>query len=165
LLPLAAGAAGAQTYAGAPQAPTLPGAPEEAALAGFGGAIAITADAALVGEPFNQMRPGLVYIYRPSGGSWAEAGTLAAEGGVPGDGFGSALAADGDFLIAGAAREAAGRGAAYVFRREGAAWRQVARLHAEDGQEGDAFGSAVALEGDVALVAAPGANDRAGAVH
>src|SRR5690606_1540412 len=92
-------------------------------------------------------------------------GTLAAEDGAPGDGFGSALAVDGDFLIVGAAREAAGRGAAYVFRRDGAAWRQVARLHAEDGQEGDALGSAVAIEGDVALVAAPGANDRAGAVH
>src|SRR5690606_4913828 len=92
-------------------------------------------------------------------------GTLAAEDGAPGDGFGSALAVDGDFLIVGAAREAAGRGAAYVFRRDGAAWRQVARLHAEDGQEGDALGSAVAIEGDVALVGAPAANDRAGAVH
>ena len=164
LLPLAAGAA-AQTYAGAPQPPTTPGAPEEAALAGFGGALVVTADAVLVGEPYNQMRSGLVYIYRRSGANWVEAGTLAAQNAVPGDGFGSALAVDGDFLVVGAAREGDGRGAAYVFRRDGASWRQIARLSVEDGQEGDALGSAVAIEGDVALVAAPGANDRAGAVH
>ncbi|HEY8470514.1 MAG TPA: choice-of-anchor B family protein, partial [Longimicrobiales bacterium] len=165
LLLLASGHAAAQTYAGAPGAPRVPGAPEEAALAGFGAAVVVTPDAVLAGEPFNQMRSGLVYIYRRQGGAWVEAATLAAEGGEPGDGFGSAIAVDGETLLVGAAGEDGGRGAAYVFRREGDAWRQVARLAVDDVAEGDGLGSAVALQGDIALVAAPGGDDRPGAVH
>ena len=48
------------------------------------------------------------------------------------------------------------QGAAYVFVRSGAAWsRQGDALTASDGAEGDAFGYAVALSGDTALVGAP----------
>jgi choice-of-anchor B domain-containing protein len=165
LLLLVSGHATAQTYAGAPQAPRLPGAPERAALAGFGAALVVTADAVLAGEPYNQMRSGLVYVYRRQGGAWAEAAKLAAEGAEPGDGFGSAIAMDDETLLVGAAGEDGGRGAAYVFRRHGDAWRQVARLAVDGGAEGDALGAAVALQGDIALVAAPTAAGRAGAVH
>ena len=49
-------------------------------------------------------------------------------------------------------------GAAYVFVGAGLVWSQQKKLVAADGQAGDAFGSAVAIEGETAVVGAPLAN-------
>ena len=47
-----------------------------------------------------------------------------------------------------------GSGSAYVFERIGGAWTETAKLTASDGAPGDAFGFAVDVDGDVALVGA-----------
>jgi hypothetical protein len=65
------------------------------------------------------------------------------------DRFGSAVAVDGDTVVAGAPDD--GSGSAYVFERSNGTWSQEAKLRPDDGN-GGRFGSAVALDGDTALV-------------
>ena len=75
------------------------------------------------------------------------------------DGFGAAIAIDGDTLVVGARAESSASrlingpednddrlesGAAYVFRREGGVWRQEAYLKASNADASDHFGTAVA---------------------
>jgi hypothetical protein len=70
-------------------------------------------------------------------------------------GFGFAVDLDGDFAVVGSEAET-GTGAAYVYRRTGNEWQPTAVLKAEDGAEGDRFGTAVAISGNVIVVGAKG---------
>jgi hypothetical protein len=102
--------------------------------------------------------------------------TLAASDGVAGDFFGSSDAisgnASGTTVVIGAPHYTdippeginyyidnytVGRGAAYVFVRptSGTSWSQQQKLTAPDGQDGDAFGSAVAIDRDKVFIGAP----------
>ncbi|MCY3678691.1 MAG: choice-of-anchor B family protein [Gemmatimonadetes bacterium] len=138
-----------------------------AAAQQFGGVAAVADGQVLVGEPGNQTLPGIVYVYARSGDGWTEAGrlTVSAIGAAP-DGFGRSLDADGSVAVIGASGWDGGRGAAMIYQRNQAGdWSEVARL-SPDGLGDDArFGSAVAIDGGLILVAAAGANDGAGAVH
>jgi hypothetical protein len=79
--------------------------------------------------------------------------------------FGRSVAVDGDTAVIGAPA-APGTipltGAAYVFARSGNAWTQTAKLTAADGEAGDLFGTAVAIQGDTILVGANGDDDAGG---
>src|SRR5687768_18573369 len=79
-------------------------------LAAFGASVAISQSNVLVGEPFNQMRTGLVYVYRKSGTRWASATQIAATDGKAGDGFGASMAVNGATLLVGATRQNENRG-------------------------------------------------------
>ncbi len=87
--------------------------------------------------------------------------------------FGLATQTDGEVLVVGAPDEAvdgnAAQGAAYVYELREGAWQEVARLTAPDGDALDRFGSAMAVDGNVLLVAAPnapaGTLPEAGAVY
>ena len=72
--------------------------------------------------------------------------------------FGEAVAIDGDVTVIGAPYADEGRqtdsGVAYVFRREGDAWRQEARLTSPMAQAFERFGVSVAVSGDVIVVGA-----------
>src|SRR5690606_36521038 len=127
-----------------------------AAQAGFGGAVAIAGNDVLVGEANNQMRSGLVYVYRRGQNGWAELAKVVASDQFDGDGFGAAIDVDGSAMIVGALRQNDGKGTAYIFTRsaQSGAWTETAKLTADDAAEGDRFGAAVALSGDVAFVAA-----------
>lgn len=88
------------------------------------------------------------------------------------DYFGASVDIDGDVAIVGAMGSAFlyddAIGAAYVFRKIGSAWVQEQKLVDPMPQPGVGFGLAVAIEGDVAMVTAPGDHDAlggAGAVH
>jgi len=87
-----------------------------------------------------------------------------------GDLFGASIAVAGDTVIVGAFREdssatgvngnqannsADESGAAYVFVRSGSSWVQQAYLKASNTEEGDTFGSVVAISGDTIVVGAP----------
>jgi hypothetical protein len=71
------------------------------------------------------------------------------------------VALSGDTALVGAENRAAAgvsyAGAAYVFTRSGGAWTQQAELTAADATSRAGFGSALALDGDTALVGAGGA--------
>ena len=147
-------------------AATLPPATPLAAQA-FGGSVAVSDGHVLVGEPANTALPGIVYVYGHAAGGWSETAriTLSAMHGPP-DGFGAALAADGELVLIGAPGLDDGTGAALLYRRDaGGEWREVARLTPGGAGADAGFGRAVALDGDVAVVAAPGDGDGAGAVY
>jgi len=78
--------------------------------------------------------------------------------------YGSAIALDGDSLAVAAPRTgdlSAARGAVHVYQRSAAsgAWELSRTLQPADARDGDQFGSAVALSGDVLLVAARGRDE------
>lgn len=128
----------------------------------FGRPVARTGTTAFVSDVSGtgaQAGTGVVHVFEEVGGVWSWKERLFAADGQPVDEFGTDLAADGDTLLVGDPRHfdqaAFDNGLAYVYAREGGAWRETARL--DDGSFGnrDGFGAAVAVRGDLALVGAP----------
>ena len=141
-------------------------------LIGFGGSAAVVGDQVLIGRPGTLVgfplpasHAGAVHVFQKQGDKWAESRMISPKEGSLGDGFGSALAADGSLLVIGAPG-ADGGGAVYVFERgTGGAWTQRARLTAPNGADGDRTGMAVALRKGILLVGAPGREGERGVVH
>lgn len=74
-----------------------------------------------------------------------------------GNRFGNRIAVDGDTVLIGAPEHAMWypqAGVVYVFTRNNGAWTRQMVLYANDGQQGDYFGCAVALTGNTAVVGA-----------
>ncbi|MCW1883826.1 Ig-like domain-containing protein [Luteolibacter flavescens] len=141
--------------------------------AGYGSSTAISKDTLVIGSPTRDtslVDVGRVHVYERNAGLGAPWGQVAEIGGsdsAAGDNFGSAVAIDGDYMVVGSPGfdqpGANNAGAAYVFQRNPVnpnAWLQVAKLNpsAVNASGGDAFGSAVAIQGDTILVGAPNAN-------
>jgi choice-of-anchor B domain-containing protein len=143
-------------------------------LAGFGTAIAIGDGEIFVSRsgaslllPLLPSRTGGVHVFRPgANGEWEEAAHLTGSDAGVGVGFGTAMAVDGNTLLVGAPGQYQGRGAVYLYQRDGSGeWREVGVLSAGDGVPGDSLGVTVALRGDVALVGAPRHAEATGAVY
>ena len=88
---------------------------------------------------------------------------------VPNDGAGSAslgqsVAIDGNTAVVGAPSEGGLTGAAYSFVLSNGIWTQQAKLTASDGASGDQFGTSVSLDGQTAVIGAPG-NSGQGAAY
>ncbi len=136
------------------QAQTIRSATEfGATMAGFGTAIVIGDGEILVSRtgvalmlPLLPSRIGGIHVFRPDAGTgvWEEAAHLTASDGDFGDGFGTAMAVDGNTLIVGAPGKDEGRGAVYLFHREQSGnWSQAGVLSAGDGVAGDSLGAAL----------------------
>lgn len=83
-----------------------------AAQGSFGEALAISGREVFVGQPGNVYGPGVVYVFRPDArGVWRAATKLTMPGATNGDGFGNALAVEGNTLFVGSAKVDSGRGA------------------------------------------------------
>jgi hypothetical protein len=103
---------------------------------------------------------GAVYLFERGGGAPSFAEKI-----LPADissdfQFGSALALVGKTLVVGAYGESSAgayTGAAYIFEQGASSWTETAKLVAPGGSAGASFGRAVALDGDRAVVGAPGA--------
>jgi hypothetical protein len=84
-------------------------------------------------------------------------------------GFGWAVAADGDTVVVGAVQDCPfgfyNAGAAYVFVRNSDGWTEQAKLVAHDAADFVQFGGAVAVSGDTILVGARYDSVNAGAVY
>ncbi len=96
--------------------------------------------------------------------AWAEQTKLTATDSGVGDAFGAAVAVSADTALIGAPANgglATASGSAYVFVRAGNLWLLQQKLQAKDGTAFDAFGTAVALNGDTAIIGAPGDDDSA----
>ena len=130
------------------------------AFARFGHAVAIDADTALVGAP--DIGTGVVDVYRRDGGNvWPHESRLLPTTAFTGpNAFGRAVALHQHTAVVGAPTEDNGgishpdSGAAYVFGRSGVVWTQQARLVPSLVVAGQAFGEAVAMTVDRALVGA-----------
>ena len=87
-------------------------------------------------------------------GNWSETAKLVASDGAGGDWFGISVAIYGNYSVIGARDDDAGRGSAYVFKRDGYSWVQEQKLLASDGVASDWFGISVAIYGDFIFVGA-----------
>lgn len=138
-----------------------------AARAGFGRAVALSGDTALVGAPnaaITGTETGAVYVFVRSGTTWSEQAKLVALDYVVFDGFGSNVSLSGGTAAIGSPyADAFGEnsGAAYVFVRSGTSWSQQAKIIPIDGRSLDLFGSSVSLSGETLAVGSPADDDNA----
>jgi len=132
----------------------------------FGAALSVSGDTAVIGVPGDDDRgssSGSAYIFVRSSGSWTRQQILTASDAAAGDTFGSSVSVSGDTAIVGAPLEDAGgshSGSAYIFKRSNGVWSLQKKLTASDASEGDYFGSAVSVSGDIAVIGRPGGDDR-----
>jgi choice-of-anchor B domain-containing protein len=124
--------------------------------ADFGRSVAVVGEDVLVGEPRPTGESGVIYIYRRSGEGWTRQGEIRATD-QPNDGFGFAMAADGNTIVIGALNQGSPAGAsAYIYERDGSGeYRQVARLWPNDSAGVSFFGYSVAIDGSTVVVGAP----------
>ena len=132
----------------------------------FGLAVAIGKDFALVGAPWlsgtvqqQAVEAGAVYVFDKTGQTWTQSHILQPSEKSSGDGFGASIAVwDGFAIIGSPGDDSLGRdsGAAYIFKKSGNSWSQVARLTAADASAGDRFGVSVAMYGSHVAVGAIG---------
>jgi hypothetical protein len=140
----------------------------------FGEAVAIHGDLIVVGagddEPFGDYS-GSAYLFRFDGTSWVQEAKLLAGDGEIYDGFGGAVATDGEWVVVGAQNEdqaAQDAGAVYLFRREGGDWMQQTKLTPDDGHSQNLYGNAVAIDAGRIAVGAywdDSLDDRAGSLY
>ncbi|HVF35041.1 MAG TPA: hypothetical protein VND91_06925, partial [Candidatus Saccharimonadia bacterium] len=137
---------------------------EQARIAGggcSGEAVALSGDTAVVGDGCTDVggndNQGVARVHVRSGTTWNTEAQLDAGNGSGDQELGVSVALSGDTALVGAPYDSAShyqQGAAFVFVRSGAAWILQARLLASDALARDAFGTAVALSGDTALIGA-----------
>ncbi|MEO6050316.1 MAG: FG-GAP repeat protein [Pyrinomonadaceae bacterium] len=130
----------------------------------FAGTEAISGDTAVVASNVG------FYVYTRSGANWTQQTIL-----VPSDGMAVVVGAPFALTISGSTVVIGGRfaninghanqGAAYVFVRIGNAWTEQQRLTATDGVAGDAFGNAVSISGNNAVIGASSSNGGQGAAY
>ena len=132
----------------------------------FGFSVAIDGGTALIGAAEGAAAPtgtdnggaGAVWVFQNLPGTgWTEVQKLTADDGVDNDQFGYSIALQGSTAVIGAALASGHQGAVYVFTRSVDTWMQAQKLVAEDGASGDQLGWSVALDGDTAVLGAPGA--------
>lgn len=155
-------------------------------------ALSANGNSLVVGAPYEQSlftgqpadnsaaNAGAAYVYSRASGSWSFKAYLKASNAQSDGRFGSAVAIanNGATVAVGSAGEAsiaigvngnqldrsnAESGAAYVFNLEGDAWVQHSYIKASNGDIGDLFGSAIALNaaGSLLVVGAPGESSAA----
>jgi hypothetical protein len=148
----------------------------------FGFVIALDSDTLVVGAPLQDgngrginspetgktaTNSGAAYIFFRQGNTWTQQAYLKASNAEINDGFGWAVAIEGDTVVVGARTEsssatgvdgnesdnnAPNSGAAYVFVRNGSQWVQQAYLKPSNTRSNDNFGRAVAISGETILV-------------
>lgn len=135
---------------------TTVNAPDPQGDSGFGWAVAVDGDTAVIGAGFNdvsgQADAGSAYVYVRSGGVWRMQQKLAASDPAYGGQFGKTLAIDGDTIVVGAVGLSSYAGAAYVFTRTGTTWTQQQKITPADLAAGDQFGGTVDISGNTIAI-------------
>jgi hypothetical protein len=127
---------------------------DASAMASFGASVSVSGESLIVGAVSDSSSRGAAYVFVRSNGAWTQQAKLVLADAAVGDVFGDAVALDVDTAVAGAYGRAVARGAAYGFRRSAGVWTQLPEMVAADGAGSDRFGTAVALNGDTAVVGA-----------
>ncbi len=127
----------------------------------FGKAIALHDNTAIVGvagKDEGAEDSGAAYVFIRNGTNWTQQAKLTHSDAVPGDRFGFSVSVTGDNILIGAPlSNTAGpdSGAAYLFTRNGLSWNEEFKLIPNDTGVGDAFGYAVELDENTAIIGAP----------
>lgn len=143
--------------------------------AGFGSSVSMGSsfDVIVVGAPAQDTTAatdsGAAYVFRLTGGSWAQEAKLQEPDAAAGDRFGAAVAHWKGTVVVGAPGDdllgAVDRGSAHAFLDSAGTWSWQGALTPVVGSAGHAAGSAVTVNGDAALVGAPAASGQTGLVH
>jgi hypothetical protein len=137
----------------------------------FGYSVAISANYAIVGAPYDdvsvnggtpQSNKGSAQIYKRDSINWSFDQTITGGFGGPNNHFGLSVGISGDYAIVGeplngttAPVNYVKAGSAYIFFRGSiGTWKQTQFLNASDKTAGDEFGNSVAISGDYAIVGA-----------
>lgn len=141
----------------------------------FGYAVSADGGTVVVGSRLdddNGTDSGSVYVFTGAGQVWSQEAKLQPGSGMPFDQFGFAVSIDADTVLAGARWADGGgfvdAGEAWVFTRSGTSWSEQAALLPDDVTAMQGFGFSVVVDGDLALIGAPGDSDggsRAGAAY
>ncbi|KAL7489844.1 hypothetical protein ACHAW6_015560 [Cyclotella cf. meneghiniana] len=136
----------------------------------FGASVGVDRRTIVVGvqEDDNGVGSAAVYRYDSANQTFSQEAKLIPSDGEPTDDFGRAVAISDNFIIVGAQKnDAAGvdSGAAYIYARapveriEGE-WTEVSKIVAPDAQDNERFGISVAIDKNVAIIGANGADDK-----
>ena len=126
----------------------------------FGRNVALSGDTLVVGEVNGRtggVATGAAWVFVRAGATWSLQARLDPGGLQQYDNFGSAVGVSGDTAVVGASGADGAvmfSGRAWAFTRSGSAWSAQAELSPSAPQEYDSLGSAVALDGDTAVVGA-----------
>lgn len=133
----------------------------------FGISVAISKDTIVVGsndEVLSTILGNAFVFERNQGGSnnWGEVKVISASDVAIGDEFGRSVSIYNDTIVVGSYSDDiggnSGQGSAYVYsRNQGGVnnWGEVKKLTASDGDDGDTFGTSVAIDKDTIVVGAP----------
>jgi len=123
---------------------------------GFGDLVSISGDYAMVST---RTFLGLVYIFKREGEIWTQQAELTSLGGSTEDLFGSSVSIDENYAVVGAEHDGGSgenSGAAYIYKRSGITWSELAKMIASDGTDGALFGNSVTIKGDYTIIGAKG---------
>ena len=127
----------------------------------FGWTVAISDDGEMIvagayTEDTSGSQAGSAYVFYLSGSTWYQRQKIqTSEAGANQYAFGPgqlSMSGDGTRIVGGSYTMSSNTGAAYVFDLSGTTWSQTAKLIASDGQAGDFFGSAVAMNSDGSVI-------------
>ena len=125
----------------------------------FGNSVSISGDYAVVGAQGNDDNgdgSGSAYLFKRIDTTWVEEAKLLPSDGAAGDFFGLSVSISGDYAVVGASGDDDNgffSGSAYLFKRSGTNWTEVAKLLPSDGAEANVlFGKSVSISDDYAVV-------------
>lgn len=130
----------------------------------FGVSVGISGNTVVVGSIYDDDLggdAGSAYVFVEDNGVWTQQAKLMAKDARANDYFGISVAIAGDRILVGAAEAGNNNshtGAVYVYERVNKVWSLVQKLTPVGGTTNDYFGYAVALEGNVAVIGAPQAD-------
>lgn len=137
----------------------------------FGNTIAQGDGVAVVGAIYGRAATGsstgAAYAYRRASNGWVETDKLLASAASVSAHFGARVALLGSYALVSATGQTTGTtgsGVAYVFRRSGDVWTEVAMLTPDERSDYDAFGAPVAIDVEHAFVGSAGDDNGRGAV-
>ncbi|HEX5009552.1 MAG TPA: hypothetical protein VFY71_04050 [Planctomycetota bacterium] len=124
----------------------------------FGQGVACSGDTVAVvsfGDFFGAgSQGGSVHVFERSGADWFKEALLMGSPSKPYDGFGWAIALEGDTLVVAYQSANDSKGAVEVYVHSGSSWLLQSELVADDAELGDMFGASVALSGNTLVVGA-----------
>lgn len=127
-----------------------------------GWSVAISGDIAVLGAPnanAGAEKSGTAFVFVRSGRKWQQRAKLVGDNPEAADNFGESVSVDRNTVIIGVPRDDdAGRdaGSAYVYFRDGVAWKKQAKLIPADLGGSDGFGDAVFIRENTAIIGATG---------
>ena len=123
----------------------------------FGFSVDISGNTFIAGAPFHNQEKGTVYVYVLEGNEWKQQAKLQADDAGVKNRFGWDCAISENTIVVGAPLAAAPKrlsGTAYVFKRKGNVWGQVAKLMPHDGDGGDSLGVSVDISQNRIIIGA-----------